>query len=118
MDVDTVRQVPLGTLVRSDSGLAVGSLDSEGELFVAARGGTGGKGNGFFLSNENRAPAKMELGAVGQENRLHLELRIIADVGLVSGMMVVMLTVAVISMTDFTYLMCRMLMPNAPFTNH
>ena len=52
---------------------------------MAARGGAGGKGNHFFLSNENRAPAKAELGARGQAMRLRVELRTMAHAGLVSG---------------------------------
>ena len=44
---------------------------------------TGGKGNHYFLSNENRAPTTHELGGKGQERELILELRIMADVGLV-----------------------------------
>ena len=75
----------MGTVVKTESGRLLGSLEKHGEIFVAARGGAGGKGNHFFLSNENRAPAKAELGAKGQEMRLRVELRTMAHAGLVSS---------------------------------
>ena len=76
----------MGTIVKTETGRLLGSLEKHGEIFVAARGGAGGKGNHFFLSNENRAPAKAELGAKGQEMRLRVELRTMAHAGLVSGL--------------------------------
>ena len=75
----------MGTLVKTDVGGLLGSLEKPGEVFVVARGGAGGKGNHFFLSNEDRAPARAELGAKGQERRLRVELRTMAHAGLVSG---------------------------------
>lgn len=79
----TYLEVPIGTIVRNESGEVLGSLEKDGEVFVAARGGAGGKGNHFFLSNENRAPAKAEFGAKGQELRLRVELRTMAHAGLI-----------------------------------
>ncbi|KAH9490362.1 GTPase of the mitochondrial inner membrane that associates with the large ribosomal subunit [Bulinus truncatus] len=75
--------VPLGTVVKSESGQVLASLDKEEEIYIAARGGAGGKGNYFFLSNENRAPSIAELGAQGQVQNLHLELKMMAHAGLI-----------------------------------
>lgn len=75
--------VPPGTLVKTEEGKVVASLSKAGEVCVVARGGAGGKGNYFFLTNENRAPAKAELGARGQELRLRVELRTMAHAGLI-----------------------------------
>uniref|UniRef100_A0A8C3UMA7 Mitochondrial ribosome associated GTPase 2 n=1 Tax=Catharus ustulatus TaxID=91951 RepID=A0A8C3UMA7_CATUS len=54
--------------------------------YIAAYGGAGGKGNRFFLSNENRAPKLFTPGEPGQERVLHLELKTTAHAGLVSGL--------------------------------
>ncbi|KAM7150218.1 mitochondrial ribosome-associated GTPase 2 isoform 2-T2 [Macrochelys suwanniensis] len=75
-------KVPVGTLVKED-GKTVADLAQHGEEYVAAYGGTGGKGNRFFLSNENRAPMTATLGESGQERVLHLELKTMAHAGLV-----------------------------------
>ncbi|XP_022250894.1 mitochondrial ribosome-associated GTPase 2-like isoform X2 [Limulus polyphemus] len=75
-------QVPMGTSIRENSQV-VGDLDTEGARFVAAKGGAGGKGNHFFLSNENRHPNVAELGALGEERVYILELKIVAHAGLV-----------------------------------
>jgi GTP-binding protein len=64
----------------------LGDLRQHGDMFVAARGGAGGHGNRFYLSNENRAPMVYEEGARGQERMLQVELRIMAHAGLVSEM--------------------------------
>lgn len=58
-------------------------LSQHGQEFTAAFGGSGGKGNRFFLTNENRAPITSTPGAQGQERILHLELRTMAHAGLV-----------------------------------
>nr|KAG5702886.1 hypothetical protein BaRGS_019105 [Batillaria attramentaria] len=79
----TYIEVPPGTIIRRESGESVGNLDKVGEICIVARGGAGGKGNYFFLTNENRAPAKAELGAKGQEERLRVELRTMAHAGLI-----------------------------------
>lgn len=76
-------EVPLGTLVKED-GKVVADLTQHGEEYIAAYGGAGGKGNRFFLSNENRAPAVFTPGEPGQERLLHLELKTTAHAGLVS----------------------------------
>jgi GTP-binding protein len=80
---DLLVPVPPGTVVLEEpSGEVCGELLSEGERLVAARGGRGGKGNRAFLSNRNRAPRDAEAGEPGEERWLRLDLRLIADVGL------------------------------------
>ncbi|XP_078507717.1 mitochondrial ribosome-associated GTPase 2 [Lissotriton helveticus] len=74
--------VPPGTLVMED-GKIVADLSQPGEEYVAAFGGAGGKGNRFFLSNENRAPMTATPGEPGQERVLQLELKTMAHAGLV-----------------------------------
>uniref|UniRef100_A0A8C3PFN0 Mitochondrial ribosome-associated GTPase 2 n=1 Tax=Chrysemys picta bellii TaxID=8478 RepID=A0A8C3PFN0_CHRPI len=78
----TYIKVPVGTLVKED-GKIVSDLTQHGEEYVAAYGGTGGKGNQFFLSNENRAPMTATLGESGQKRVLYLELKTMAHAGLV-----------------------------------
>jgi GTP-binding protein len=75
--------VPPGTSVRdATSGEPVGELLRDGDRLVVARGGGGGRGNRSFLSNRNRAPREAEPGGPGEERWLQLDLRLIADVGL------------------------------------
>lgn len=64
-------------------GNTVADLAEHGQEFLAAFGGTGGKGNRFFLTNENRAPMTATPGMDGQERVLQLELRTMAHAGLV-----------------------------------
>lgn len=76
--------VPLGTLVRDGaSGELLADLTEEGQRLLAARGGRGGRGNTSFASSTNRAPRKAEKGEAGEEIQVRLELRLLADVGLV-----------------------------------
>ncbi|KAM3922374.1 mitochondrial ribosome-associated GTPase 2 [Leptodactylus fuscus] len=75
-------KVPVGTLVK-ENGVIIADLSTPGEEFVAAYGGVGGKGNRFFLSNENRAPVLATPGDPGEERCLHLELKTMAHVGMV-----------------------------------
>uniref|UniRef100_A0A3B3BMH6 Mitochondrial ribosome-associated GTPase 2 n=1 Tax=Oryzias melastigma TaxID=30732 RepID=A0A3B3BMH6_ORYME len=78
----TYISVPLGTVVK-ELGKTVADLAVHGQEFLAAFGGTGGKGNRFFLSNENRAPMTATSGMDGQERVLQLELRTMAHAGLI-----------------------------------
>ncbi|XP_056896246.1 mitochondrial ribosome-associated GTPase 2 [Takifugu flavidus] len=78
----TYVHVPLGTVVK-EQGNTVMDLSQHGQEFTAVFGGSGGKGNRFFLTNENRAPITSTPGAQGQERILHLELRTMAHAGLV-----------------------------------
>ncbi len=75
--------VPEGTVVRDSTGQVVADLAVEGERWLAARGGQGGRGNARFLSNRRRAPAFAEQAELGEERWLDLELRLMADVALV-----------------------------------
>jgi GTPase len=80
-DIDVL--VPEGTVVRDSTGAVVADLYVEGERWLAARGGQGGRGNARFLSNRRRAPAFAEQAEPGEERWLDLELRLMADVALV-----------------------------------
>jgi GTP-binding protein len=75
--------VPEGTVVRDPSGTVVADLAHEGDRWLAARGGQGGRGNARFLSNRRRAPAFAEQAELGEERWLDLELKLMADVALV-----------------------------------
>jgi len=79
---DLVIQVPDGTVVSDERGF-VADLVGEGARAVVARGGRGGRGNAVLASARNRAPRSAEAGEPGEEHRVELELRIVADVGLV-----------------------------------
>ncbi|XP_067135629.1 mitochondrial ribosome-associated GTPase 2 [Centruroides vittatus] len=79
----TIIEVPVGTTVLDENGNIVVDLDSDEDKFIAARGGAGGKGNGFFLSNKNRHPRIAELGAEGESKIYSLELKLLAHAGLV-----------------------------------
>ncbi|XP_059050360.1 mitochondrial ribosome-associated GTPase 2 [Achroia grisella] len=74
--------VPLGTLVKDERGRVVADLCVEGMMFVGARGGAGGRGNKFFLTDTQQAPDIAELGAAGESNTYNLEVRSMAHVGL------------------------------------
>jgi GTP-binding protein len=76
--------VPVGTLVYdAPSGRLLKDLVKEGQRVCVARGGKGGKGNAHFVSSTNQAPRQFEPGGKGQERTLRLELKLIADVGLI-----------------------------------
>jgi GTPase len=80
---DILIAVPRGTIARdAASGEVLGELLSDGDRLDVARGGRGGRGNRAFLSNRNRAPREAEPGEAGEERWLLLDLKLIADVGL------------------------------------
>lgn len=79
---ELVLPVPDGTIVRDAQGL-LADLVGEGASVVVARGGRGGRGNASLASPRNRAPRIAERGEPGEEARLELELRLVADVALV-----------------------------------
>jgi GTP-binding protein len=82
--VPLVIPVPPGTLIFDfEHGVQLADLDVPGKQVVIARGGKGGKGNFHFRSSINQAPRYAEPGTEGQERMLRLELKLIADVGLV-----------------------------------
>lgn len=81
---DTLIEVPLGTLVKDlETGELLDDLVEEGQRFLAAQGGKGGRGNARFVSAQNRAPSFAELGEPGHEAEYVLELKLIAEVGIV-----------------------------------
>jgi len=80
---DQVVPVPLGTVVSTGDGEHLADLTEPGQRFLAAEGGRGGAGNQHFASSTNRAPRHHTSGVPGEERRLVLELKLIADVGLV-----------------------------------
>ncbi|XP_017358946.1 mitochondrial ribosome-associated GTPase 2 isoform X2 [Cebus imitator] len=75
-------QVPVGTLVK-EGNRVVADLAHLGDQYIAALGGAGGKGNRFFLANDNRAPVTCTPGQPGQQRVLHLELKTVAHAGMV-----------------------------------
>jgi GTP-binding protein len=79
---DLVIPVPDGTVVNDEEGL-LADLIGEGTRVVVARGGRGGRGNAELAGPRNRAPRTAEPGEPGEERRLAIELRTVADVGLV-----------------------------------
>jgi GTP-binding protein len=76
--------VPVGTVVHDEARAAVlGDLDREGAEVVAAAGGGGGRGNVHFKTSTNQAPQRAEPGLAGEEREIRLEIKLIADAGLV-----------------------------------
>ena len=76
-------RVPLGTVVReTDTGDVLGDVTEHGQRLLVAKGGKGGLGNLHFKSSTNRAPKQFTPGEPGEERALTLELRVLADVGL------------------------------------
>ena len=76
--------VPVGTVVLDeDRGSVLADFAHAGERFVAAQGGRGGRGNARFTTSTNQAPRRRDAGEDGQSRVLHLELKLLADVGLV-----------------------------------
>ncbi len=81
---DVVIPVPVGTTVReSGSDAVIADLVEDGQTWVAAAGGRGGRGNARFSSSTNRTPQEAERGGESVARRLALELRLLADVGIV-----------------------------------
>ncbi len=80
----SVLPVPVGTIARDiESGEILADLRTAGQQVVVAHGGKGGKGNAFFTSSTNRAPRFAQPGLPGEVRHIQLELRLLADVGLV-----------------------------------
>ncbi|WP_414841598.1 GTPase ObgE [Enterococcus saccharolyticus] len=81
---DLYVKVPEGTTVRdAETGALLGDLLEHGQTLVVARGGRGGRGNTRFATPRNPAPEMAENGEPGQERKIELELKVLADVGLV-----------------------------------
>ena len=80
---DLVIEVPVGTIIYDDNfNFKIADLESSGEEVIVAKGGQGGKGNLRFKSSTNRSPRRTTLGREGTNLTLKLELRLLADVGL------------------------------------
>lgn len=80
---DVYLKVPVGTtIIDEDTGLVMADLDHNGQEFIVAKGGKGGLGNIHFKSSTNRAPRQTTKGEPGERLNLRLELKVLADVGL------------------------------------
>ena len=80
---DLVLQVPPGTIVKDEDGKALADLTAPNQRLIAAKGGRGGRGNASFKTSTRQAPRFAELGEPAESRWLWLELKLIADVGLV-----------------------------------
>jgi len=80
---DVVLPVPPGTVIREVGGAVLGEVLAHGDEIVVARGGRGGKGNAFFATSTHQSPREWQPGEEGEQRSLELELKLIADVGLV-----------------------------------
>jgi len=81
---DEIIEVPLGTVARrAETDEVVCEINNDGEEFILTRGGRGGKGNAFFATSTNQAPQHAQPGEPGIEEWIVLELKLLADVGLV-----------------------------------
>ena len=81
---DLIVEVPIGTVVFEEKDHKyLGDLNEDGKILLVAKGGRGGRGNSFFKTPTNRAPKVAENGEPGENKRLILELKLLADVGLV-----------------------------------
>ncbi len=81
---DTVIKVPVGTTVKdNDTGVVIGDLIHDGEEIVVAYGGRGGRGNVTLATRSNPCPSYAERGEPGEDRKIKVELRVLADVGLV-----------------------------------
>ena len=81
---DLVLRVPVGTVVTDrDSGELLGDLAAAGQRVLVMRGARGGRGNARFASSTNQAPRRADLGRPGPGRWLHLELKLLADVGVI-----------------------------------
>ncbi len=81
---DCVLKVPMGTLVKNEeSGELLVDLKNENQQYIAALGGRGGFGNAKYKTSSNRAPRKFQTGSPGERFKLILELKLLADVGII-----------------------------------
>src|SRR3954462_8925802 len=81
---DVIMPVPIGTVIRDlETSELLGEILEDGDRIVVAKGGRGGKGNSFFVTATHQSPREYQPGEDGQARTLELELKLIADVGLV-----------------------------------
>ena len=76
-------EVPIGTIIRDDKGKFIADLSRSGQEFVIAKGGRGGRGNSRFKTSTKQAPTIAEKGEPSEEKWIQLELKLVADVGIV-----------------------------------
>ncbi len=82
--IDTIIKVPVGTtLIDTETNLIICDITKDGEEYIVARGGKGGRGNASFKSNKTKAPTTSEYGLPGEEKTVKCELKLLADVGLI-----------------------------------
>lgn len=83
---DIIAKVPLGTLIKeTETDVVLGEILSQNQEIIVAKGGRGGRGNMHFATSTNRAPRKAEQGFPGEEKWLLLELKLIADIGIIGA---------------------------------
>jgi GTP-binding protein len=81
---DVLVEVPLGTVIKdTNTGSILKEITEDQQEFIAAKGGKGGMGNAHFKSSTNQTPRYAQTGLPGEENNLTLEMKVLADVGLV-----------------------------------
>jgi GTP-binding protein len=81
---DVIIKVPCGSIIKDAlTGNILADLTKDGETFLAAKGGKGGRGNSWFATSTNQTPREAEPGKPGKELELQIELKLLADVGLV-----------------------------------
>ena len=83
---DVIMPVPVGTVIKDlETSELLGEILEDGQRIVVARGGRGGKGNSFFVTATHQSPREYQPGEDGEARTLELELKLIADVGLVAS---------------------------------
>lgn len=81
---DIIIKVPAGSIIKNiETGQVLADLVENGETFIAAKGGKGGRGNAHFATSTNQTPRNAESGGKGTEIEIEIELKLIADVGIV-----------------------------------
>lgn len=80
---DLILEVPTGTVIRMEDGTVLADISQDSQEFLVAKGGRGGRGNVRFATHKEKAPSFAEKGEAGQEMDVILELKLIADVGLI-----------------------------------
>lgn len=80
---DIIISVPVGTILKNDSGEIISDLSEPQQEYVFLKGGRGGKGNSFFKNSVNQAPKFSQPGEPGEEAEIKLELKLLADVGII-----------------------------------
>jgi len=80
---DVVIRVPPGTLIKNHEGMVLCDLIAPGQIFIACKGGKGGRGNQHFATSTHQTPRHAEKGDSGEEMHVYLELKLIADAGLI-----------------------------------